>query len=192
MSPVPPAVTDHVEQALADLLSKYSPERAPRLRRLVTVEATQSQEVEDAFQELLTERYLDNAEGVQLDLYGKLVGNVAASRGALTDDDYRRFIRVAIQINRSDGGAEQAIQIMAQIVEVPVEYSQYNPAHYQLAWVTDDPVSADVLQRISLAMPLITASGVSWELVQGEDADETFRYDAGPGYDLGKLATKVG
>lgn len=188
MSPVPPAVTDHIEQALADLLSKYSPERAPRLRRLVTVEATQSQEVEDAFQELLTERYLDNAEGVQLDLYGKLVGNVAASRGALTDDDYRRFIRVAIQINRSDGGAEQAIQIVAEIVDSAISYTQHNPAHYRLAWATDTPISLDALQRLRLAMPLITASGVSWDLVEGPVGP--FQLDV-LNLDRGKLAKRL-
>jgi hypothetical protein len=181
-------VTDHVEQALADLLSQFSEEKAPRLRRLVTVEATQSQEIEDAFQELLTDRLLANAEGVQLDIYGKLVGNIATSRGALTDDEYRRIILVGIQVNRSDGGAEQAIQIVAQITEETISYTQHNPAHYRLAWATDAPIDADMLQRLVLAMPLITASGVSWDLVEG--AAGSFQFDV-LGFDRGKLAKRL-
>lgn len=188
MSPVPPPVTDHVDQALAELLSKFSPERAPRLRRIVTVAATQSQEVEDAFQELLTERFLDNAEGVQLDIYGKLVGNIAFTRGPLTDDEYRAIIRVAIQVNRSDGGAEQAIQIVAQLVGETISYTQHNPAHYRLAWEIATPISADVLQRLTQAMPLITASGVSWDLVEGTPS--VFQFDV-IGFDRGKFAKRL-
>lgn len=188
MSPVPSAVTDHVEQALAELLSKFSEEKAPRLRRLVTVEATQSQELEDAFQELLTERLLANAEGVQLDIYGKLVGNIARSRGPLTDDEYRRVILVGIQINRSDGGAEQAIQIVAQLTDETILYTQHTPAHYRLAWATSTPIDADVLQRLIQAMPLITASGVSWDLVEGPVG--SFQFDV-LGFDRGKFAKRL-
>lgn len=188
MSPVPGYVTDHVEQALAELLSQFSEEKAPRMRRLVTVEATQSQEVEDALQELLTERFLENAEGVQLDVLGKLVGNIARSRGALTDDEYRRIISVAIQVNRSDGGAEQAIQIVALITDETVLYTQHNPAHYRLAWATDTPLDADLLQRLKLAMPLITASGVSWDLVEGPVG--SFQFDV-LGFDRGKFAKRL-
>jgi hypothetical protein len=188
--PVPPPTTDHVAQALAELLSRYS--SADRLRELVTIMVTQTQEAEDAGQELLTDRLLVNAEGVQLDIYGKIVGDPAAWRGALDDDDYRLMIEVAIQVNQSDGNAEQAIQIMATLVGVPVEYTGYQPAHYQLLWLTNAPASADLLQRINEIMPRITISGASWELVQGVGSDNVFRYDTvSQGYDEGQLASRV-
>jgi hypothetical protein len=188
LSPVPTPVTDHVQQALDELLSRFSEENAPLLRRLLTVLVTRSQEIEDAFQELLTERLLVNAEGVQLDVYGKLVGNIAASRGPLTDDEYRLVIRVAVQVNRSDGNAEQAIQIVAELTQATVHYAGHLPAHYRLEWTTDTPVSADMLQRIELAMPLITASGVSWDLVEGPVG--AFQFDV-IGFDRGEFAKRL-
>lgn len=190
MSPVPPPITDHVERALDDLLSKF--DLAERLRRLVTIFATRVQEAEDAGGQLLTDRLLENAEGVQLDIYGKIVGGPAEWRGALDDDDFAAIIEVAIPINQSNGGIEEALPIFATLTGVPIEYTQFQPAHYQLLWLTNAPVSADLLARINEFMPRITVSGTSWELVQGVGSDNVFRYDtAGQGYDEGQLASRV-
>lgn len=185
MSPVPPPITDHVQQALDELLSQYA--EAERLRRLVTVLVTQIQEAEDAGEQLLTDRLLVNAEGVNLDIYGKIVQGPAAWRGALADDDYRVMVEVAIQVNQSDGGAEQAIQILATLTGVAVEYTQHNPAHYRIAWQTASPISADLLERINEAMPRITISGASWGLVEGPL--ESFQFDV-LGFDRGKFARR--
>jgi hypothetical protein len=189
---VPPPIVDHVDRALAELLSKFA--EAVRLRRLVTVEVTQVQEAEDAGEQLLTDRLLENAEGVQLDIYGKIVGGPAEWRGALTDADFLKVIEIAISVNQSDGRIEDGeaglggLSIIAALVGVKVRYSQHNPAHYRLEWITATPVSADMLQRINELMPRITVSGVSWSLIEAPVGP--FQLDVA-NLDIGKLARRV-
>ncbi len=71
------------------------------------------QSCENALQQLLLQRSVDDAAGNQLDLIGKLVGR---ARGGLDDDTYRRHIRAQIVANKSDGITQDLITIADLIV----------------------------------------------------------------------------
>lgn len=190
---VPPPITDHVARALEDLISKFTD--AARLQRLIIIEVTQVQEAEDAGEQLLTDRLLENAEGIQFDIYGKIVGGPAAWRGALTDEELRRVIEIAISVNQSDGRIEDGdaglggLSIVAGLTGETIRYSQHNPAHYRLEWIaTTGYLSTDMLQRLNEVMPRITVNGVSWSLIEAPVGP--FQFDV-TGFDRGKFARRV-
>jgi len=83
------------------------------IQKLVAVLAGPAQEVEDALQQLLLQRTVDNAIGAQLDLIGKLVGQ---TRQGLDDDTYRRYIRARIATDNSTGKTEEFITIVQLIL----------------------------------------------------------------------------
>lgn len=60
-------------------------------------------------QELIDERRLNTAKGVQLDQIGNLVGELRLSRN---DEDYLLGIKLRIAINTSDGTVEDIINIL--------------------------------------------------------------------------------
>lgn len=83
------------------------------VEKLVATLATPFQSLENALQQLLTERSIDTAVGAQLDVIGKLVGQ---ARNGLDDDTYRRYCRARIATNRSNGTIENLITVTDLIV----------------------------------------------------------------------------
>ncbi len=92
------------------------------------------QPVENSLQDLLLNRSVSTAVGYQLDILGKIVGQV---RQGLDDDTYRRYIRARITTNRSDGVIEDLITISDLVVFV-------DSATYQV----DNQGAAAVVLRI--------------------------------------------
>ncbi len=90
--------TTHVEQGLDRRLEQYRND--PDLEQIMTSLLTRVQEAEDCLWEILNNRGVDTAIGVQLDVLGRLVGR---GRGTLGDDAYRIAIKCQIAINRSSG-----------------------------------------------------------------------------------------
>lgn len=68
-----------------------------------------AQSLENALWQLLTERAIDTAIGVQLDVIGLIVKQ---PRDGLVDADYRRSLRVRIATNRSRGIVENLITVV--------------------------------------------------------------------------------
>lgn len=107
-----PAVTpvtgarDHVAIALGRLPQQFKD--ATKLQAFISAFMSESQALENAMQDLLTMRTLDNAVGAQLDVIGKKVGQ---ARNGLDDDDYRRYCRARVAANRSNGVPEDLIKV---------------------------------------------------------------------------------
>ena len=103
---------DHVAEALA--------RRPERMRAQANRSAYISllvapvQDIEDALQQLLTQRSLDTAIGAQLDMLGALVGQVRISSD---DGVQRRYVRARIAANRSRGTVEDLIRISPLVVD---------------------------------------------------------------------------
>lgn len=98
--------TDHLERALANLVSQF--------RNKVAVEAlvqpiAQAQQAEDALIDILESRDLDTATGAQLDGLGHIVG---AERGGLADAAYRVVIRERIATNTSQSTVEDLLRVI--------------------------------------------------------------------------------
>jgi len=185
---IPTKITNHVELVIGNLLWQFR--NSPKLVELVSIFATEIQDLENLYNNLFEKRYLDNAAGVQLDLYGKIVG---WSRQGFDDDDFRRLIKVAIVINQTDAQIDEITYIIAELIDAgstPIRYVQRGRAHYSLDWIVDPPTDPDWLRTIEVVMEKITGSGISWDTVEGTDeTNPVFRFDTvGSGYDLGGYA----
>lgn len=104
------------------------------IEKLVATLATPFQSLENALSQLLLERSIDTAVGAQLDVIGRIVGEV---RNGLSDADYRRYCRARIKVNRAKGLIEDLISVTDLIV-----YD--NNAYYEI----DNQGIATVVVRI--------------------------------------------
>jgi len=85
-----------------------------KYQKFVAALVTPFQDLEDAQQQLLVERRIDTAIGVQLDKIGKLVG---APRDGVADDEvYRRRIRATVATNTSSGLIEDILTISDLVI----------------------------------------------------------------------------
>lgn len=104
---------EHVERALARLTQQFRGKT--NVEALLSALAAPGQDVEDACWQLLTERTVDEAIGAQLDDLGAIVGEERQSRD---DDDYRRFIRARITVNRSTGSANDILTVARLVLDL--------------------------------------------------------------------------
>lgn len=167
----------HCAEGLSHLLHQFKGK--PRLEAMVCVFLDQIQELENAFWALYTERTLEEAEGVQLDGLGAIVGEAREDR---TDAVYRRFIQVRILVNRSNGKLEELYQIIQAALDTPtVQIQEHYPAS-EIVHVSSllGDLSAEDLFRI-----LAAAKAGAVRLFLGyvfSDTAATFTWglDAGP------------
>lgn len=85
----------------------------PLIEALLDAIVRPAQPIEDALQELLVERSVDTAEGVQLDALGAIVG---VDRAGLTDEPYRSRIRARVAANKSSGLINELLIIALLVV----------------------------------------------------------------------------
>jgi hypothetical protein len=163
-------------------------EDSPRLRALVEWTADEVQRAEDVAWDLLDKRLLENAEGVLLDIFGKIVDMPRLD--AETDEAYRRLISVAAVANNSDTLADTLAYIASEIVGQPVRYRWDGPMAVNLEYETDTPVTDIMAARATVLLDRAVAGGTSWRLSEGV-LGEALRYDDGPGWDVGRLGRLV-
>ena len=185
--PDPTQITDHVARAAATTRSQFH--GSPKLQALLAALVTEVQRLEDLKFSMLTDRLLDNAEGVNLDVIGRYVGQ--PRYGESDDVLYRELLRVQIRANNSDCGAEDIIFVASELTGEAVHYWQEGRAHYHLEYTAATPLAAGWIETINEMIEFVTCSGVSFEMVEGDDPD-AFRFDSGPGFDQGTLGNLVG
>lgn len=88
----------HAEDGRRRLVSQYA--QAVRLNSLVGILAGRAQPLEDALHALLTRRWIDEAEGQQLDELGLIVGE---PRNGRADPEYRGALLVRARLNAASG-----------------------------------------------------------------------------------------
>lgn len=186
---LPVAITDHVAQGLALLLSQF--DESPRLRKLVEILLTRVQELEDWQQDVASQlNDLQLAIGVQLDRHGRSIGEL---RNALTDVDYRRVILARGVANQSETDHETILRITRLVADTADEIRliQNGRAHFRLEIDMPSPLSAELGQALVRLIILAKPIGVSCVIVEAVTAT-SFRYDVGPGYDTGTYASVLG
>lgn len=117
----------HVKEGLDRLLSQYA--EKPIFRAWLTAYLKQVQLLEDATYDVIVLRLLDKATNAQLDALGRIVGEKRKGRD---DETYRTFIRARIYINRSQGRAQDMIDVLYLITTTPLIFNEYFPASF---WV---------------------------------------------------------
>lgn len=160
--------------------------------KLIGCIALQAQDIENVAGQLKTMRSLATAEGVNLDVIGVIVGQ---ARDGMIDDDYRRYIRARILVHRSNGTMDQLIEITKAILNVletgHVIIRGINDASFILE-VRDFAVTDPVARALQDMLCTATSAGVRIGIVYSAvPLSQTFRFDSGPGFDQGHLASIV-
>lgn len=104
-------ITDHVSRARARLKEQFK-DKTNYIAFLDCLTAP-AQDIENALWELLVERSIDAAEGVQLDNIGTIVGQL---RNGDSDADYRPKLRARIAANTSNGTMFDLIKVAKLVV----------------------------------------------------------------------------
>ena len=178
-------ITNHAETALGYVLSQF--DDSPRLRKLVEIIADQIQILEGLAHDVWSKRFLDEAEGVILDVFGKIV---QVERLGDSDDDYRQIVAAAIAANMSTTHGDVIAAIASALVGRPVRYRWDGPMNINLEYETLTPVSASHAIRAKQLLDRAVGGGVSWRLTEGV-LGEAFRYGIGPGFGTGRLGRIV-
>lgn len=148
--------------------------------------------LESAMRQVLLLRGIGTAVGVQLDVLGAIVGR--AREGEPDDEIYRRYVRAQITTNKSDGTINTILKVAGLVVSDPsatFTLHNYGIATYSLE-VSGIALTEAVAQVLVRMIIKATAGGVRAIVEYAtSDADDVFRYDVGPGFDVGHYSTAV-
>jgi hypothetical protein len=174
--------TNHVEEALARRIEQFK--RKQVFGEVLESWVEQIQALEDAFAQLLSDRWLDTAEGVQLDGLGSIVGE---PRGVREDEEYLLGIKARIMVNKSEGTIEDLLELLKFVSGLDVELTEISPARIQVTIIGVDTWTATVLKKYLLEAK---AAGVAVDFIYST-TEGAFRFDSGPGWDIGHWAEVV-
>lgn len=156
--------TDFVEVSLERPTSKFKGK--PNVSSFIRVRAERYQDIEDAVYSLLTQRWLDDAEGEQLNRIGQTVGEPRLGRD---DTAYRVAITTRITLNSSGGEPERIIQFLQSIaVTSDVSLEEVYPAKIKV--FVGAPLTFNQAQRLRE----IVAAGIGSIFVETSDGQTPF------------------
>ena len=158
-----------VAQLALDRLTQQFRDKA-NIVAFVTALATPAQALEDALQQLLTQRSVYTATGATLDALGKLVGQ---ARNGLADADYRRYIAARVRANSSDGLPDQLLAICRLVVNddlASYTYRNLGVAAYEI--IANSTATGGVISDAIAAIVVAFLGSASAGGVRG-----VFRYD---------------
>lgn len=162
---------NHKERAIAALVSQFRDK--PRLAKLIEIYTRPFQELEDVFWQLYTERRINVATGVHLELIGKIL---LEPRGGLSDADYRAVLRAKARVLFSNGTGPNLIQIAMLFLESTLfTYEEFYPASVEMR-ITD----ANAASRVRLLARLLKrakSGGVRIDVVDA--TGDRFTYGTG-------------
>lgn len=192
---IPIQITDYVQRTL-DLRIQQFKEK-PRIAAIITALASQIQEIEAAAFQLLTQRSLFTAVGVQLDQIGNILG---LARLGLSDNDYRAQLGGQILINTAQGDTERIIEIVRILTGSSfVAFHDLTPGNGEVGFdgtitQTEAIFKAKIDSAASAGVRLILVEGTlgnSFRVGTVGDADDPLRglsdaLDMGHGGKLGR------
>lgn len=133
----------------------------PVVLGILSAAARQFADLDTAFVELQTQRFLATAAGRQLDDLGQLL---AENRGALGDDDYRAKLQLKLIRIYSEGTADNLLQIFTLLAGTnDVEFKEMFPAAIQLVAVEPASIFSDTFIR--QAIEAARAAGINSDYV---------------------------
>lgn len=186
----PLAANDACTEGVALLLEQFR--GRARLEALLCSYLERISELELAIVEVRNLRDLDSAAGEQLDVIGRIVGE---SREGRTDDDYRRFLRVRILINKSTGTPEELIAAAVLVTQPDaIELVESFPAFVTVTAFAGGAVADG--GKVNEVLQLMKPAGVGLLYVfSATTPEETFKFATGTtvetsavfGFDAGQL-----
>lgn len=165
----------------------------PRLRAVACGLLDGMQDVENAIWQLFTERWIDTANGGQLDLLG---GLLVFPRAGRLDETYRAFLRARVRVLRSNGSWPALVGVLEAIgvalADGATTYQADHPAAFVVRLHDTLPAEvtgADVFEMLEAAR----AGGVRLTLVAPvASIERTFRCSNANDYLVGPSARGFG
>ena len=180
---------DVVDYAL-DLLSGQFHE-SENIHALLEPFLEELQLLEDTFFDLFVARTLETAEDDALDQLADLVGE---RRGFLDDDDLRRFVRIKVNSNVSEGDIPSIQSIVQEMADANwVRYVYVGPGEYELYLQVGNHNPENIRDRIASRIVNITAAGFGVSVIEAE-RDSTAMFDGQEddrGFDDGVFAQEI-
>jgi len=175
------------EDAIDRLLGQFKGD-SDNLQALLTSYITHVQALESEAHPLLWSKDVYTATGDRLDGLGQIVGEERQGR---SDEIYRIRILARLAINKSNGTAEDLInilQLLADQASPDIWYEEYQPKTVYIRAKNYTP--PDPPELIGGLLRLAKPAGTFLAYIYADDADDTnlFTFDSGPGLDQGKLA----
>lgn len=181
---------DHVASALSNLTIQFK--NKPNITSITTALMIEANFVEAALQQLQFGRTIYNATGIQLDVLGHIVGQ---PRAGLVDSDYRRYLLARIRTNRSQGTVEDLIAVSILILGDPnalIACTHWGKSSI-IVEIRNTSVTDSVAAILLSFLQDAIAAGVRVVLhYSGSVPANTFRFDSGPGLDVGHFANSIG
>lgn len=114
-------ITDHQQEAIDRLPEQHKDKvKLPALIDALLAPASDERPgeyLEEVLIQLLVERTIDTAIGAQLDVIGRIVGITRAEiDSAISDDDFRRYVRAKIWAQRSYGIVFDILRVMRLVI----------------------------------------------------------------------------
>jgi len=148
----------------------------PNIELIATdVLAPQIQDLEDSGQTLFSLPSIDDSEGVNLDVIGRIVNQ---PRGGVDDPTYRSYLRGRIAANRSSGTPEDLYSVFAVLYGIPMRmiYFPGRIASFILQLLT--PITPDQASIGTAFLGAAKDAGVRAILEWQEDVDAAMFYTA--------------
>lgn len=167
---------DHVTEGLGYLPSQFF--NSPVLREVITILLERVQKMQDVLDDVLSQRSIDNAEGVQLDGLGEILG---VKREGLSDSAFRERLQIQKILNTSEGTYPVVLDLWKRLLgsnnaSITPEYPA-GIALYSGVGISD----FSIIDILTQALPLtVTAS-----LTASFDADPAFCFEGGVGDGFG-------
>jgi hypothetical protein len=163
-------ISNHVERGLERILEQFK--NKAKIKGLISAFIKPLQGAEDTLNDMVTKRNLDDAEGVQLDLIGTIVGLERTFQQS--DDDYRDDLRQQIYLNLYSGTPDQIMRAAAYFIgTTDLFYTENYPAEVdvQSEMVLTEEQAAYIREKIKSFLP----AGVSLGIV-GQYDDDSFLF----------------
>lgn len=159
----PTPITNHVQQAISKMLTPFR--NRPLFAAWCKAPVTEVQGLEDVVHSFLALLDVDAADLPRLVLLGKIVGQT--QRGTL--EQFRRFVKVRVLVNRSRGRAPDLIKVARLLLGSDVFYSEgaCNVTIEQDGAPLGDVTGADTIEFLRLTK----MGGVGIHLVAQDETD---------------------
>lgn len=175
-------IENHVEQALERRLEQYVGK--VNLQKFIEIETEEFQELEQLFFDLRDKRLnINDAEGVQLDNLGAMVGQ--KDRLGFDDDFYRILIQARIGINVSNGEPERIINTLKLLTKAG--YVHYmNLKNAEIAVGSDGVINPLSVEFLISNLQKVVVGGVRVNYLAIYSPTEAFAFDGPNQKTIGK------
>lgn len=165
---------------------------ANNVSKLITALLEESQNIENALQQLFTQRGIDAAFGDQLDALGRIAGQ---PRNGLDDDTYRRYVRARIMVHRSTGTINDVINVANLILYDNAAFyllERLGTASYVLR-ISSTSITDDLAVILLAFVQKATSAGVRVQIEYSTlNPSAWFQWDVeGKGWDQGAFINAV-